>query len=319
MAGKRHGAASGKSGGERERHDEPTGIVKIILASSSPRRRDLLNQAGIDFTVRTPATPVDETLDPDEQRDPVRACESLAERKAGALVEELLDERRKREPADAGDRQPGCSRELLDERRKREPDADAGNHHLSRSRELHDKRCMEAPAADAPAADAPANTDTGASANTGADMSADTAGGMLAVIGADTMVVKGTQIFGKPKDAADAARMLRELSGCTHDVITAVSIWTVPAAHADGASVDRQTFADVSHVTFRNLTDEDVTAYLDKGESSDKAGAYAIQGEGASLVDHYDGDLDTIIGLPVGRLLREAPLLATSATSGNAD
>ncbi len=72
----------------------------------------------------------------------------------------------------------------------------------------------------------------------------------------------------------------------------------VAAPNAEDVSLGFRTFADISRVTFRDLTDEEITDYLRKGESFDKAGAYAIQGEGASLVDHYDGSLDTIIGLP---------------------
>ena len=120
---------------------------------------------------------------------------------------------------------------------------------------------------------------------------------MLIVIGADTMVVLDGKIFGKPRSASDGKHMLRQLSGRTHEVITAVSVWMVAAPNAEDVSLGFRTFADKSYVTFRDLTDEEITEYLRKGESFDKAGAYAIQGEGAALVDHYDGSLDTIIGL----------------------
>lgn len=136
--------------------------------------------------------------------------------------------------------------------------------------------------------------------------------GMLIVIGADTMVVLDGKIFGKPRSASDGKHMLRQLSGRTHEVITAVSVWMVAAPNAEDVSLGFRTFADISHVTFRDLTDEEITEYLRKGESFDKAGAYAIQGEGAALVDHYDGSLDTIIGLPATRLIKEFPDLVNA-------
>ena len=136
--------------------------------------------------------------------------------------------------------------------------------------------------------------------------------GMLIVIGADTMVVLDGKIFGKPRSASDGKHMLRQLSGRTHEVITAVSVWMVAAPNAEDVSLGFRTFADISHVTFRDLTDEEITDYLRKGESFDKAGAYAIQGEGAALVDHYDGSLDTIIGLPATRLIKEFPDLVNA-------
>ena len=136
--------------------------------------------------------------------------------------------------------------------------------------------------------------------------------GMLIVIGADTMVVLDGKIFGKPRSASDGKHMLRSLSGRTHEVITAVSVWMVAAPNAEDVSLGFRTFADISHVTFRDLTDEEITDYLRKGESFDKAGAYAIQGEGAALVGHYDGSLDTIIGLPATRLIKEFPDLVNA-------
>ena len=136
--------------------------------------------------------------------------------------------------------------------------------------------------------------------------------GMAAVIGADTMVVLDGKLFGKPRSASDGKHMLRQLSGRTHEVLTAVSVWMVAAPNAEDVSLGFRTFADISHMTFRDLTDEEITEYLRKGESFDKAGAYAIQGEGAALVDHYDGSLDTIIGLPATRLIKEFPDLVNA-------
>ncbi len=130
--------------------------------------------------------------------------------------------------------------------------------------------------------------------------------GMAAVIGADTMVVFEGEIFGKPVSLSDAKRMLRCLSGRTHEVLTAVSVWMVAAPEPENISLGFRTFVD-SAVTFRDLTDEEIVDYLRKGESFDKAGAYAVQGAGADLVARVDGAIDTVIGLPAARLLEEFP------------
>lgn len=117
------------------------------------------------------------------------------------------------------------------------------------------------------------------------------------VVGADTIVALGNTIYGKPADAADACRMLGELSGKTHQVITGVCI-------VDGDEV--RTFAEETDVTFRALSTAEIEAYVADGEPMDKAGAYGIQGEGGKLVDHIDGDFDNVVGLPIKRL---APML----------
>lgn len=117
------------------------------------------------------------------------------------------------------------------------------------------------------------------------------------VVGADTIVALGNTIYGKPTDAADACRMLGELSGKTHQVITGVCI-------VDKDEV--RTFAEETDVTFRALSTAEIEAYVAGGEPMDKAGAYGIQGEGGKLVDHIDGDFDNVVGLPIKRL---APML----------
>lgn len=203
---------------------------EVILASGSPRRKQLLEAAGIRFTVH--AADVDETLEPDLLAEPSEACKKLAERKAGAVVQEILAD-----PEFAG---------------------------------------------------------------------------MLIILGADTMVVHRGEIFGKPRNLSDAKRMLRALSGDTHQVVTAVSVWMVATSSEGKVSLGFRTFADTADVTFHELTDERITEYLRQGESFDKAGAYAAQGEGAKLIAHIEGDRDTVIGLPVSRLLREFPDLAAA-------
>ena len=206
--------------------DEAIDYLHVILASASPRRSQLLADAGVRFLVRKPSVPVDETLTPDEERDPVEAAKTLAQKKAGAVIQDLIAENK---------------------------------------------------------------------------------AGTYAVIGADTMVVLDGKIFGKPLSVDDGKRMLRELSGNTHEVVTGVSLWLLRTDGAEDLSIGYRTFADVSRVTFKELTDEEILSYLRTGESFDKAGAYAIQGNGADLVAGYDGSLDTIIGLPAERLVKEFP------------
>lgn len=109
------------------------------------------------------------------------------------------------------------------------------------------------------------------------------------VIAADTIVVCGT-IFGKPTDEADAARMLRELSGRAHQVMTAVTVQC-------GAVV--QTEVSVTQVHFRPLREKEIAAYIRSGEPMDKAGAYGIQGRGALFIEGIEGDYYGVMGLPV--------------------
>ena len=108
------------------------------------------------------------------------------------------------------------------------------------------------------------------------------------VIGADTIVVADSEIMGKPRDRDDAARMLSVLQGRSHTVITAVAV-----------SFDGRTESDVEHVevTFRPLDSDEIAAYIDTGEPMDKAGAYGIQGYGATIVRRIDGDYFAVMGL----------------------
>lgn len=120
---------------------------------------------------------------------------------------------------------------------------------------------------------------------------ADSAGLILA---ADTVVALGHDILGKPADPADALRMLRRLSGREHQVITGVCC-LFPDGTASG-------FADTSAVRFHAWPDDVLAAYVRSGEPADKAGAYAIQGQGAFLVAGVHGSWSTVVGLPVSRL-----------------
>lgn len=117
------------------------------------------------------------------------------------------------------------------------------------------------------------------------------------VLGADTVVVLDGRVLGKPEDAGDARRMLRELSGRGHEVITAVAI-------ATGESNSPRLLA-LEHVRtrveFRALCDEEIEAYVASGEPMDKAGAYGIQGRGALLVREIEGCYFNVVGLPLSR------------------
>ncbi|MBI3091176.1 MAG: septum formation inhibitor Maf [Candidatus Tectomicrobia bacterium] len=115
------------------------------------------------------------------------------------------------------------------------------------------------------------------------------------VLGADTIVVLEGRLLGKPRDAADAAAMLRLLSGRTHVVYTGLAL-----LRADPA-VQEVAYA-ATRVTFRTLHEEEVLAYVATGEPLDKAGAYGIQGRAALFVERIDGCYANVVGLPLALL-----------------
>lgn len=118
------------------------------------------------------------------------------------------------------------------------------------------------------------------------------------VLGADTEVVLGEEVFGKPADASGAAAMLRRLAGREHRVITVV--WCLSAGREERA-------VNESTVTFADLDDADIAAYVASGEPMGRAGAYAIQGRAAAFVSHLAGSYSSVMGLPLfetARLLR---------------
>ena len=114
------------------------------------------------------------------------------------------------------------------------------------------------------------------------------------VLGADTVVVLDGEILGKPTGADDAARMLGLLSGRTHEVITAFTLL---------GPESREEEAVATKVSFRLLDEEAIARYAESGEPMDKAGAYAIQGMGGSLVDRVEGSYTNVVGLPVPEVL----------------
>ena len=123
----------------------------------------------------------------------------------------------------------------------------------------------------------------------------------ICVIGGDTIVISADgEVMGKPSSRADAARMLKQLSGCTHQVMTAVTVM----AQSVGQTLER-VFPVQTDVTFYPLNDHEIERYLDTGEPFDKAGSYGIQGYGGLLVERIAGDYNNVVGLPVARLMRE--------------
>lgn len=114
------------------------------------------------------------------------------------------------------------------------------------------------------------------------------------VIGSDTIVVVDGDILGKPRDREEAIAMVTRLAGRSHVVHTAVAVAHQGEVRSGVESVG---------VTFRDLTPELIAAYVDTGEPMDKAGAYGIQGFGATIVERVDGDYFAVMGLPLGRLV----------------
>lgn len=184
-------------------------MKKVILASASPRRRELLLQAGFSFEVIE--SKADENVD---IREPEALVEELAKRKAQAVADLLYKD--------------------------------------------------------------------------------------ALVIGADTVVALEGEILGKPKNEADAFRMLKQLQGRTHQVYTGVALIR---REKDGQQVI--SFAERTDVTMYPMSEEEIYAYIATKEPMDKAGAYGIQGRAAVYVKEISGDYNNVVGLPIGRLYQE--------------
>ncbi|MBI6215048.1 Maf family protein [Proteus sp. DFP240708] len=110
------------------------------------------------------------------------------------------------------------------------------------------------------------------------------------VLGSDTIVVYDGHILEKPRDKTHAAQILRSLSGATHQVMTAIAISN--RTHTLSQLV-------VTHVTFRVMTESEISAYIESGEPMDKAGAYGIQGKGGRFVQRIEGSYHAVVGLPL--------------------
>jgi septum formation protein len=203
----------------------------LILASASPRRRELLTQAGFSFQVHPAQIPED----PYPNEDPIVYVTRLAREKAEAVYNELM-----------GAPGPGSPRTGL------RPWGGDPDFRTWDSSKLYRQS--------------------------------------LAVLGADTTVTLDDHILGKPEDSADAARMLRLLSGRTHRVITGVALVTANRT---------ETAAETTAVQFLPLSDQEIAAYIATGEPMDKAGAYAIQGRAARWIPRIEGCYFNVVGLPI--------------------
>ena len=214
----------------------------LVLASASPRRRELLAQAVFSFQVHPAHIPED----PNPNEDPIAYVIRLAREKAQAVFRELA---------------------LYQGTTSVVP-----QNQLSEAGALAPERAHSEilPAPRSSAEFQPSET--------------------LTVLGADTTVTLDNHILGKPSDPADAARMLRLLSGRTHRVITGVAVVTAQAT---------EVAAEVTAVSFLTLSDEEIAAYVATGEPLDKAGAYAIQGRAARWIPRIEGDYFNIVGLPL--------------------
>jgi septum formation protein len=120
-------------------------------------------------------------------------------------------------------------------------------------------------------------------------------GDRRAVLGVDTVVVCQGETIGKPRDRAHAAVLLAFLAGETHEVVSGLCLRTTDW---------EELHSETTSVRFRELSDRDIERYLDAGEWAGRAGAYAIQGLGASLVDRIEGDYLNVVGLPGALLVR---------------
>ncbi len=177
----------------------------LVLASASPRRRELLAQAGYTFTVHPAHLPED----PLPGEAPIAYVTRLAREKAEAVFHEISSRESSSQPV---------------------------------------------------------------------------------VLGADTTVTLDNQILAKPEDSADAARMLRQLSGRSHHVITAVAVVTARST---------EVAAEITAVRFLSLSDAEIESYIASGEPMDKAGAYAIQGRAARWIPRIEGCYFNVVGLPL--------------------
>ncbi len=253
--------------------------VNVILASTSPRRKQLLEEAGVKFKVYKGSTEVDESLEPDLRAQPAEAVKKLAERKAGSVVQDILA----LNPVGLGIIIGADTTVVLDGEMLGKPySADHAREMLRRlSGRTHE-------------------VITGVSVWMVMLNETEENGG-------DGNVSLAFRSFSESSFVT--FKDLRR----THEVITGVSVWMVMLNETEenggdgNVSLAFRSFSESSFVTFKDLTDEDINAYVATGETIDKAGAYAIQGKGAALVAGLEGDRDNVIGLPVSTLLKNFP------------
>ena len=234
--------------------------VRLILASASPRRAELLRSAGYDFEIH--AVDIDERSKPGEP--PAEYVERLAREKALRALGELSQ----KGPAEAGPHAPTLS------------DGASGSSRTGEVPSMSDVASgfPPPPKATARLAEAPSGREGGSRT------------GDAVLLGADTAVVVGEAILGKPHDAEDAARMLRRLSGRSHQVMTGVCLQTTRRSVSH---------VEISSVTFAPLTEDQIAWYVASGEGADKAGGYAIQGLASRFIPRIEGSYSNVVGLPI--------------------
>jgi septum formation protein len=240
----------------------------LVLASASPRRRELLTQAGFTFQVHPAHIPED----PHPNEDPIAYVVRLAREKAEAVFRELTPHTNQEPVLEGYD----FSRAKNDSGGEwaLAPEGVPGAVGQGFSPDIRPNELSGASAPEVRSSVGDPNLDPES----------------LTVLGADTTVVLDNQILGKPENPADAARILRLLSGRTHRVITGVAV--VTATHTEVA-------AEVTGVQFLTLSDQEIEAYIATGEPMDKAGAYAIQGRAARWIPRITGDYFNVVGLPI--------------------
>lgn len=197
--------------------------MRIVLASASPRRRELLTQIGLTFEIM-----VSEVEEKITTTVPAQVVQELSRQKAEAVLAGLEAE---------ADRESGGGLNM---------DSEA-----------------------------------------------------LVVIGADTIVACDGMILGKPADEADAARMLKQLAGRSHEVYTGVTF------AYKGKQREIYSFYEATTVHFAPMTDEEIQTYVSTKDPMDKAGSYGIQGFCARYITGIEGDYNNVVGLPVGRVYQE--------------
>jgi septum formation protein len=234
----------------------------LVLASASPRRRELLTQAGFIFEVHPAHIPED----PLPKEDPIAYVTRLALQKAQAVFAELT---------------------------KTQSPNDFPRSAVARVMSQGTTSVVPQELQNESGASAPEGSSSSIQNRLGAPgLASETweTSNPIVILGADTTVTLDNHILGKPENEADATRMLRLLSGRTHHVITGVAI--VTAARTEVA-------AEVTAVRFLTLSEADIAAYIATGEPMDKAGAYAIQGLAARWIPRIEGDYFNVVGLPI--------------------
>lgn len=243
---------------------------RIILASGSPRRRELLAQIGLEFRVIT--SEADETTDITE---PERYVKYLSEIKAAAVYNMLMDGAYAVSGSDIN--KDDIDKNNIDKN-------NIGKNNIDKSnigKNNIDKNSID-------------------NNNIDKEWMGDIQTDGYVVIGADTIVSHAGHILTKPKDKDDAYRILKELSGDCHQVYTGVTLM-----YSDGT---KNTFANKTDVYCYELTDKEIWDYIATGEPMDKAGAYGIQGRFAAYIKGIDGDYNNVVGLPVSRVYQELKL-----------